>query len=174
MFKGRVLYWGGDDFLADLTSMILEKRDYEVSRAATLEDLLGRAGGAKPHLVVIDQIQARSESSVAGCRTLRESFTGAEIPVLFLVREGTESVILEFMDAGADECLAIPYKPAELLAKATLLVRKTCREEGRWCSHVSVRRRGQDGRHAPLLLDAARRVPSCWCPAFRLSGNAAW
>jgi serine/threonine protein kinase len=131
MFKGRVLYWGGDDFLADLTSVILEKREYEVTRAASLEDLLTRVGDAKPHLVVIDQTQGRSESSVAGCRSLRESFTSAEIPVLFLVRDGTESAILEFMDAGADECLAIPYKPAELLAKAALLVRKTCREDGR-------------------------------------------
>ncbi|MCU0723169.1 MAG: protein kinase [Planctomycetes bacterium] len=131
MFKGRVLYWGGDEYMAELTCSVLERRDFEVVRAPTVEAFFARIAESKPHLVVIDQVQARGDSALAGCRRLRESFTSAEIPVVFLVRDDTESAILEVSECGADLCLAIPYKASELLAKATLLVRKTCREDGR-------------------------------------------
>jgi len=131
MFKGRVMFLGGDEFLADLTSTILEKRGYEVDLADDFGDLARRIEAARPQLVVVDQVQGRGESPAAGCRRLRETFTKLRDPSADARSRGNEATILEFMDAGADECLAIPYKTTELLAKAALMIRKNCREEGR-------------------------------------------
>jgi len=63
----------------------------------------------------------------SGIEVLREirSQLNWPIPVLFLTQRDGESDIVQALDAGADDYLSKPARPAELIARVNALVRRT-------------------------------------------------
>ncbi|MHC5040562.1 MAG: protein kinase domain-containing protein, partial [Planctomycetota bacterium] len=131
MFVGRIHFAGADVHVAELTTCILERRGYRVSSSHSPSRIVPLIQKTRPHLVILDQDQMGTVTGIDLCRTLRDLFTREEIPILFLTRAGEEGPILEGIEAGANECLTIPYKAHELLAKTAILVRRRKRDESR-------------------------------------------
>ncbi|GEM_PF-2891846 len=140
MFKARILFVGADAHLAELTSAILERRGARIAVAGSMDTLIALVEQNRPQLLILDQRQAEKRSGVEACAFLRRIFTRKEIPILFLARSGDEDIILQSMEAGANECLTVPYKAHELLAKTALLIRRKRKEESRRLTRSVIRR----------------------------------
>ncbi|MHC4777663.1 MAG: response regulator, partial [Planctomycetota bacterium] len=131
MFQGRILFAGADVHLSELTSCILERRGYDITCVHAPGSVIQRIEKIRPHLVILDQTQMGEIRGVEICRKIREVFTRCELPLLLLTHAGEEGPILEGIEAGANECLSIPYRAHELVARTTILIKRRRKDESR-------------------------------------------
>jgi CheY-like chemotaxis protein len=131
MFQGRILFAGADVHLTELTTCILERRGYKLVCTHNPATILRRVQKERPHLVILDQAQMGGKRGVDICRRMREIFTREEIPILLLTHAGEEGPILEAVEAGANECLTVPYRAHELVARTAILIRHRRKHESK-------------------------------------------
>jgi DNA-binding response OmpR family regulator len=118
-----VLVVDDDEALLGLVRRILEASGIEVTTAGTGEAGLAEARRARPALAILD-VNMPGLSGYEVCRALRED-QGAELPIMFLSGERTESYDrVAGLMLGADDYLTKPFAPDELLARARCLMRR--------------------------------------------------
>jgi DNA-binding response OmpR family regulator len=117
----RLLLVEDDRVLADELQPILEAMGYAVDRSHDGEDALylGQTEDYDP--VILD----RGLPRIGGVQVLEEWRTeGGAIPVLILTARDTWREKVLGLKAGADDYLAKPFHPEELLARLDALVRR--------------------------------------------------
>src|SRR3569832_2257292 len=77
--------------------------------------------GAAIDLVVLD-IMMPGEDGLSLCRSLRET---SQIPVVLLTARGEEVDRIIGLEMGADDYIAKPFSPRELIARVTAVLRRT-------------------------------------------------
>lgn len=89
--------------------------------------------------------------------TRRLRVAGVDTPVLILSALGRAENRVEGLDVGADDYLAKPYQPAELIARVRALHRRAAHRvhnavmlHGRFECHLKARTAFRDGRHIAL------------------------
>jgi len=104
----------------EATSFILQKRlghaGYEVILADSVDQALELLSKQKPDLVMSD-VMMPGASGYDLCRRIRESGELRNIPVILVSARDQVDAIVEGLDAGADDYLAKPFNPDELLAR---------------------------------------------------------
>ena len=101
---------------------ILARDDIAVRWAADGESGLGQAGDPEIDVIVLDWMLP----GIAGIDVLaRLRSAGVEKPVLMLSALGRANHRIEGLDRGADDYLAKPFEPAELIARLRALHRRT-------------------------------------------------
>lgn len=95
-------------------------------RAAACDGAMAECERATPDLVVLDAILG----GVALCTALRERFTPSP-GVLMLTESVDELDAVMSRDAGADDCVVKPCRPAELVARLRALARRLPRASDR-------------------------------------------
>ncbi|MDF2620013.1 MAG: two component transcriptional regulator, winged helix family [Xanthobacteraceae bacterium] len=146
--------------IRDLVGKYLQKHGYRTSlaeNAASFRRLLDRNA---IDLVVLD-VMMPGEDGLSLCRYLRESST---VPVIMLTAMAEETDRIVGLELGADDYLAKPFNPRELLARIKAVLRrvqslppqrgqlkaKEVRFE-RWSLNVGRRElTGEDGMAVPL------------------------
>lgn len=106
--------------IRDLVGKYLQKHDYRVSlaeNAAALRRLLDRSA---IDLVVLD-VMMPGEDGLSLCRHLRES---TNLPVIMLTAMAEETDRIVGLEMGADDYLAKPFNPRELLARIKAVLRR--------------------------------------------------
>jgi CheY-like chemotaxis protein len=104
----------------EATSFILKKRlehaGYEVILSESVDEAFEVLEKQKPDLVLSDVMMPGS-SGYDLCRRIRESTSLRNIPVVLVSARDQVDAIVEGLDAGADDYLAKPFNPDELLAR---------------------------------------------------------
>lgn len=119
---------------ADQLSMILESQGYETVVSNSAEDALSLLGqGISIEAVVADVIMP-GLSGYEFCRTLRDSDTLPDLPVLLLTATKDHREFIRSFQSGADAFLTKPYDPRILLSRLETILEE--REEGN--KHVRV------------------------------------
>jgi len=119
--KPHILVVDDDPQIGDLLSEYLEKHGYRVSIARDGIQMKRVLKRVKVDLVVLD-IMLPGEDGLSLCRHLRET---SEVPIIMLSAVGEEPDRVIGLEVGADDYLAKPYSPRELLARIKALVRRT-------------------------------------------------
>ena len=120
---GYVLVVDGGAANRGLISNVLRQAGYETREAPTGEDALTSAREELPRLVVTE-VNLPGISGYEVCRELREQF-GDDLPIVFVSGERTESYDrVAGLIVGADDYVAMPFAPDELLARVRRLVRR--------------------------------------------------
>ena len=98
----------------------LQKQGYRVSAAADGKALRGALDAALPDLIVLD-LMLPGDDGLRLCRDLR---TRSNVPVIMLTARGEETDRIVGLEMGADDYLAKPFNPRELLARIKSVLRR--------------------------------------------------
>lgn len=117
----KILVVDDDARLRSLLERYLTEQGYRVrsvESVAQMERILQRE---HYNLLVLD-LMLPDEDGLSACRRLRAS--GNRIPVIMLTARGDESSRIEGLELGADDYLAKPFNPRELLARIRAVLRR--------------------------------------------------
>ena len=150
----RILLIEDDAQTADAIAALLAREDIAVEWSATGEAGLARAGDSGIDVIVMDWMLP-GISGIDAVERLRRA--GVEKPVLMLSALGRSEHRIEGLDRGADDYLAKPFEPAELIARLRALFRRTTVQarqpvliHGDIELHVRARTAHRAGRHLGL------------------------
>lgn len=116
----RVLVVDDDPALRELLRDYLGVSGFQVDEAEGGEQMRQRIAAAPPDIVVLD-IMLPGEDGLSLARTLRRD---SNLPILMLSARGDEIDRVVGLEVGADDYLAKPFSPRELLARIRALLRR--------------------------------------------------
>jgi two-component system OmpR family response regulator len=117
----RILMVDDDPGIRDVVSDFLGKHGYKVSTAADAREMEQVLERGPVDLIVLD-IMLPGEDGLAVCRRIASAETGPPIIMLSAMGEDTDRIV--GLELGADDYLAKPCNPRELLARIRAVLRR--------------------------------------------------
>lgn len=117
----HILIVDDDPEIRDLLKDYLEKQHFRVSTARDGNEMWRALKRGQIDLVVLD-IMLPGEDGITLCRKLRDE---SDVMIVMLSAVGEESDRIIGLEVGADDYLAKPFSPRELLARIKALTRRT-------------------------------------------------
>ncbi|RII74889.1 response regulator [Pseudomonas monteilii] len=117
----HILIVDDDPEIRQLLSTYLTEAGYRTSVAAEGREMRRRLDELRVDLVVLD-LMLPGEDGLSLCRDLRAR---SNIPVIMLTARGTLVDRIVGLEMGADDYLAKPFDPRELLARIKVVLRRT-------------------------------------------------
>ncbi|MEJ2122145.1 MAG: response regulator [Alphaproteobacteria bacterium] len=144
----HILIVDDDAEIRDLLARFLKKHEMRVETAADGRAMAKAMEAARFDLVVLD-LMLPGEDGLSLCRRLRVE---SALPVIMLTALGEETDRIVGLEMGADDYLAKPFNPRELLAR----IRAVLRRVGKSAGPATEERRRRLG-FAGWTLDLAKR-----------------
>ncbi|MCU1385706.1 MAG: DNA-binding response regulator [Acidobacteria bacterium] len=145
----RILVVEDDPDIADLVARYLDKAGFVTERAANGRDALKAIAARPPDLLVLDLMLPQVDG-LEVCRQARANAATAAIPIIMLTARAEESERIVGLELGADDYLAKPFSPNELVARVRALLRRIHR----------VAPAAKTLAYGPIALDTERHVVS--------------
>jgi two-component system, OmpR family, phosphate regulon response regulator OmpR len=121
----RILVVDDDVRLRNLLQRFLEEQGYTV-RAVPDAVQMDRQLSRELYALMVLDLMLPGEDGMAICRRLREG--GNNLPIIMLTAKGSDTDRISGLEAGADDYLAKPFNPQELLARIKAVLRRQQRE----------------------------------------------
>src|ERR1700676_3659268 len=122
----RILVVEDDPDIAELVARYLERDGYLVDRVASGREGLDRIAAKPPSLVILD-LMLPEVDGLEICRVVRGNDKTAGVPIIMLTARAEESERIVGLEVGADDYLAKPFSPNELVARVRALLRRAQR-----------------------------------------------
>jgi two-component system phosphate regulon response regulator OmpR len=119
--KGRILVVEDDPRTSASIALYLRHDGFDVVTAGDGPSALARAGDAVPDLMVLDLMLPR-EDGLAACRRMRAA--NENVPIIMLTAKGDDVDRIVGLEVGADDYLAKPFNPRELVARIHAVLRR--------------------------------------------------
>jgi len=126
----QILFAEDDDALRRMTTEVLSSAGHAVRAVPDGSAALAEVRRKAPDLVVLDYRMGEPDGFEV-CRQIKRDPLLAHVPVLILTAQGGIEDRLGGFDAGADDYLAKPFDPRELLARVSALLRLAARGRDR-------------------------------------------
>jgi DNA-binding response OmpR family regulator len=121
--SARVLIVDDEAVVRDVLSRYLEEEGFRVETAADGESALDLAAWSVPDVVVLDLMLPR----IDGLEVLRRMRARRDVPVVLLTARGEEVDRIVGLEVGADDYVAKPFSPREVVARVRAVLRRTRR-----------------------------------------------
>src|SRR4051812_2853094 len=112
----RVLIVEDDKDIADLVAHYLGKAGFAADVIASGREALTSIAAAAPDVVVLDLMLPHMDG-LEVCRAVRGNVNTAAVPIIMLTARAEESDRIVGLELGADDYLAKPFSPRELVAR---------------------------------------------------------
>ena len=145
----RILIVEDDPDISELVAHYLDKAGFASDRIASGRDAVAAIAARPPDLVILDLMLPQVDG-LEICRVVRSDKKTAAIPIIMLTARGEESERIVGLEIGADDYLAKPFSPNELVARVRALLRRA--QRGATPARTLV--------YGPIVLDAERHVVS--------------
>ena len=109
--------------LVELLRYNFEQEGFRVSSAADGEEALVMVAEDPPDIIVLDWMLPHL-SGLEVCRQLRRRPETRAIPIIMLTARGEEGDRVRGLESGADDYLAKPFSPRELVARVRAVLRR--------------------------------------------------
>lgn len=110
-----------DPGLRTLIARLLQENGFVVRTAATAPEMwIALENGPAASLVILD-IMLPGTNGLDLCRQIRRS---SDIPIIFISAKGGDEDRILGLELGADDFLAKPFQPRELVARARAILRR--------------------------------------------------
>jgi two-component system OmpR family response regulator len=123
--QAHILVVDDDREIRDLVAKFLKQHSLRVSTAQDGREMKRVLEDWSIDLVVLD-VMMPGEDGLTLCRNLRAS---SQLPVIMLTAMGEETDRIIGLEMGADDYLAKPFNPRELLARIKAVLRRTGGQE---------------------------------------------
>src|SRR6267378_1873756 len=148
----RILIVEDDPDIAELVARYLEKAGFVTERAASGREALKAIAAKAPGLLVLDLMLPHVDG-LEVCRIVRGNEATAAIPIIMLTARTDESERIVGLELGADDYLAKPFSPNELVARVRALLRRAQRG-------VEPAMAAKRLAYGPIALDTERHIVS--------------
>ncbi|KPL20666.1 MAG: transcriptional regulator [Anaerolineae bacterium SM23_84] len=122
----RILVVDDDPPSVKMISFLLREEGYEVVSADNGESALELVDREAPDLVILDVMMPHLDGFEV-CRRIRQK---QDVPVIFLSAKGETVDKVAGLELGADDYLAKPFEPSELLARVKAVTRRAAAAAG--------------------------------------------
>src|SRR5437773_1045541 len=146
----RILIVEDDPDIAELVSRYLDKAGFQTERVASGRDALKRITAQPPDLLVLDLMLPHVDG-LEICRIVRANEKTATVPIIMLTARGDESERIVGLELGADDYVAKPFSPSELVARVRALLRRAQR---------AAPAAGATMTYGPIVVDPDRHMVS--------------
>jgi two-component system phosphate regulon response regulator PhoB len=102
----------------------LEAAGFRVELADDAETAVDRMAESRPHLMLLDWMLP-GMSGLDLCRRVRQDPAYSHIPIIMLTAKGEEDHRIRGLETGADDYLAKPFSPRELVVRVNNLLRRS-------------------------------------------------
>jgi two-component system response regulator ResD len=119
--EGRVLVVDDEPIVREVLGRYLRRAGFEVTAAADGQAALDLIEARRPELVVLDLMLPR----VDGLEVFRRIRAGDGAAVIMLTARGEETERIVGLDLGADDYVAKPFSPREVVARVKAVLRRT-------------------------------------------------
>ena len=120
-YKAHILVVDDDDGIRELVKQFLNKNNYLVTTAKNAEDALEKVKIIKFDLIVLDIMMPGK----GGLEFTNENKKKLDTPIILLTAKGEASDRIEGLEIGADDYLAKPFEPKELILRIKNILNKT-------------------------------------------------
>ena len=159
--RQKILVVDDDLRLRDLLKRYLSEQGFAVDTVPDAGAMERQQQRVRYDLMVLD-LMLPGEDGLAICRRLRSS--GSRIPIIMLTAKGDDVDRIVGLEMGADDYLAKPFNPRELVARIHAVLRRQAPLEtpgapsaepkvvefGRFALHLASRALTKDGENVPL------------------------
>ena len=121
-----VLIADDDPIARELLIFRLEAEGFEVTAAEDGPGALAAARASVPDIAVLD-VHMPGMSGFDVCRMLRTDPATSDLPVIMLTASVQESDVATGFDVGADDYLAKPFNPRELVSRIEAVLARSGR-----------------------------------------------
>ncbi len=121
--KPSVLIVEDETGLVELLRYNLERAGFEVGIANDGEEAMTAIAEHRPDLVLLDWMLPLM-SGIEVCRQIRRQADTANLPIIMLTARGEEGDRVRGLDAGADDYVAKPFSPTELISRIRAVLRR--------------------------------------------------
>jgi DNA-binding response OmpR family regulator len=144
----RIFVVEDDRDIAELVRRYLERSGFLVELFTSGRVALASIIDRPPDLVVLDLMLPEMSGSEV-CRALRAREHTAAIPIIMVTARGEESERIAGLEIGADDYIAKPFSPGELVARVRALLRRTARQAQTTSTAIA---------YGSLVVDAERHT----------------
>ena len=120
MEKQKILLVDDDGRIRNLLKIYLEKAGFQVSEAENGLEALLALHNSQPNLIVLD-IMMPVLDGMEVCRQVRKF---SQVPVIMLTARTEDEDRIMGLELGADDYLAKPFNPRELVARVKAVLRR--------------------------------------------------
>jgi DNA-binding response OmpR family regulator len=124
----RILVAEDDRDIADLIAHYLRKSGWDVHAVAAGDAALAHAREQPVDLIILD-VMLPGMSGLEVCRALRADRQTAAVPIIMVTARADEADRVIGLEIGADDYIAKPFSPNELVARIRALMRRSKRHE---------------------------------------------
>ncbi|MDG1579691.1 two-component system response regulator OmpR [Pseudomonas sp. GOM6] len=117
----KILIVDDDPGLRRLLERFLSEQGYRVRAVENVEQMDRLLSRELFQLLVLD-LMLPGEDGLSACRRLREA--NNQMPIIMLTAKGDEASRIQGLEGGADDYLAKPFNPRELLARIKAVLRR--------------------------------------------------
>src|SRR5439155_21912445 len=122
----RMLVVEDDPDIAQLVARYLEKGGFAADVVSSGRDALTAIGARAPDLLILDRMLPHVDG-LEICRAVRSNAKTAAMPIIMLTARAEESDRIVGLELGADDYVAKPFSPSELVARVRALLRRARR-----------------------------------------------
>ena len=123
-FKAHILIVDDDDGIRTLVKQYLGKNNYLVTTAKSAEDAFEKVKIIKFDLIVLDIMMPGK----SGLEFTTDNKNKLYTPIILLTAKGEAEERIHGLEIGADDYLAKPFEPKELLLRINNILNKTSKE----------------------------------------------
>lgn len=110
--------------IQEIIAYNLKREGYQVSSALNGETGLALIKQKKPDLILLD-LMLPGMDGLEVCRQLRAVSETQNIPIIMVSAKGEESDVVLGLGLGADDYIAKPFSPKELIARVQAVLRRS-------------------------------------------------
>jgi DNA-binding response OmpR family regulator len=122
--KPLILIADDEEDVRDLVSMNLRRAGFQIEEAVDGLEAVSKANLYKPDAIVLD-VMMPGRDGFRVCQELREDGETKHIPIIMLTARGQTQDRITGFEKGADDYIAKPFSPKELVLRVQALLRRS-------------------------------------------------
>ncbi|SFP77524.1 two-component system response regulator CreB [Variovorax sp. 770b2] len=160
-FKPRILIAEDESGIADTLQYVLKSDGFTPVWCATAEEAIAQFAQEPPALAILDigLPDLNGFELFKRLRALNQSQGGPEIPMLFLTARSDEIDRVVGLELGADDYIAKPFSPRELVARVRTILRRSTRNSPAGPGTTAAPGTGVSPQNPPAAPPAAPQTP---------------